>query len=168
MPERDRVFAFVQRHRIAEEHGLPAQAHAHPHGQGAVDIRLAGGGHAVVVEQGEHRAYRRAEGGEEIRPAAGGQGADVVLRHVVGVGLQQTGVVQPVLFGGLGFWGLVRPSSSLDAAFPILHFPRRLSFILAHLLILLAKLSLFLIHHSTTLHITGRMALFSSSRLEVQ
>ena len=96
VPVGDAALVFIERHGVAEEHRLAGQLHAHPHGQRAVGVRLAGGGHAGVVQHGEHRAHGRAEGGEEIGPAARGERADAVFLHIVGIGLQQTRVVELV------------------------------------------------------------------------
>lgn len=99
VPEGDGVFLFVQRNRVAEEDRFAGELHADPHGKGAVDIGLACGGNALIVQQAQHRADGGTEGGEEIRPAARGKGPDVVRADIVGIGLVQTGVVVPVLSG---------------------------------------------------------------------
>ena len=114
VPEGDRVLALVERDGIAEEDRLAAQAHADPHRQRAVDVGLAGGGHALVVEHGQHGAHGRAEGGEEIRPAAGGQRADTVLAHVIAVRLQKPRVVEAVVLGRF-----VQPAGRLRGLFQV-------------------------------------------------
>ena len=56
---------------------------------------------ALVVEHGQDRADRGAEGGEEVGPAAGRESAEVVGLHIGAVGVQEARVVHDVVLRGL-------------------------------------------------------------------
>ena len=99
VPEGDGALCLVHRDGVAEEAGAAGEVAADEHGERAVSIRLAAGGNAVGVEQREHAAHRGAELGEEIRPAAGAQSADVVLAHIALISLVQAGKVDDVVCG---------------------------------------------------------------------
>ena len=97
VPEGDGSLFLIHGNRITEEAGAAGQLTADKHGQRAVGIRLAARGNAVGIQKGQHRANRRAELGEEIRPAAGADGTDLVLSHIALIGFIEPGEIHDVV-----------------------------------------------------------------------
>ena len=98
VPERDGPLFLVHGDGVAKEAGTAGQVAANEHGEGTVSVGLAAGGNSVGVEQGEHAAHGGTKLGEEIRPAAGAEGPDVVLAHIALISLIEAGKVDHVVF----------------------------------------------------------------------